>query len=175
MCFALHCLTPEIAPATIPSQFASNAGRVEIEAVPGVLGETPVRQTKALVIAVGTLLLAAVPVLAHHSVTAEFDPKKSFTVTGTLKRLDWTNPHIYVWVEVKEPDGNVVTYGIEAVPPGMLHRAGVTRDAFKVGETVTVIAAPAKDGTKNIGLGRRITFADGHSIRLNDRSDDDNN
>jgi hypothetical protein len=57
----------------------------------------------------------------------------------------------------------------------MLHRAGVTRDMFKVGDTVTVVAAPAKDGTKTLGLGRRITFSDGHSIRLNDRSDDENN
>jgi len=69
----------------------------------------------------------------------------------------------------------MVTYGIEAVPPGMLHRAGITRDMFKVGEMVTVIAAPAKDGTKNLGLGRRITFPDGHAIRLNDRSDEENN
>jgi hypothetical protein len=131
-------------------------------------------KSRGLFVALFGLFLFSVPVWAHHSVTAEFDPKKSFTVTGTLKKLDWTNPHIYVWVEAKDENGQTVTYGIEAVPPGMLHRAGVTRDAFKVGETVTVIAAPAKDGTKNLGLGRRITFADGHSIRLNDRSDDDN-
>jgi hypothetical protein len=131
-------------------------------------------RTRGLLVALFGLFLSSVPVWAHHSVTAEFDPKRSFTITGTLKKLDWTNPHIYVWVEAKDESGQTVTYGIEAVPPGMLHRAGVTRDAFKVGETVTVIAAPAKDGTKTIGLGRRITFADGHSIRLNDRSDDDN-
>jgi hypothetical protein len=132
-------------------------------------------KTQGLLVTVFALLLAAIPALAHHSVTAEFDPKKSFTVTGTLKKLDWTNPHIYVWVEAKDETGQLVTYGIEAVPPGMLHRAGVTRDMFKVGDTVTVVAAPAKDGTKTLGLGRRITFSDGHSIRLNDRSDDENN
>ena len=129
---------------------------------------------QALLVALFGIFLTVVPVFAHHSVTAEFDPKKSFTITGTLKRLDWTNPHIYVWVETKDQNGQTLTYGIEAVPPGMLHRAGITRDMFKVGETVTVIAAPAKDGTKTLGLGRRITFADGHSIRLNDRSDDEN-
>ena len=131
-------------------------------------------KTRNLLGALFGLFLFSLPLWAHHSVTAEFDPKRSFTITGTLKKLDWTNPHIYVWVETKDESGQMITYGIEAVPPGMLHRAGVTRDAFKVGETVTVIAAPAKDGTKTIGLGRRITFADGHSIRLNDRSDDDN-
>lgn len=132
-------------------------------------------KTQGFVVALLALLLPVIPALAHHSVTAEFDPKKSFTVTGTLKKLDWTNPHIYVWVETKDESGQLLTYGIEAVPPGMLHRAGVTRDMFKVGDTVTVVAAPAKDGTKTLGLGRRITFSDGHSIRLNDRSDDENN
>jgi len=132
-------------------------------------------KTQGLVVAFFALLLPVIPALAHHSVTAEFDPKKSFTITGTLKKLDSTNPHIYVWVETKDESGQLLTYGIEAVPPGMLHRAGVTRDMFKVGDTVTVVAAPAKDGTRTLGLGRRITFSDGHSIRLNDRSDDENN
>jgi hypothetical protein len=132
-------------------------------------------KTQALLVAVYGLLLSAVPLLAHHSVTAEFDPKKTFTVTGTLKHVDWTNPHIYLWVDAKDEGGSLVTYGIEGGPPGMLHRAGVTRDMFKVGETVTVIAMPAKDGTKHIGLGRRITYSDGHAIHLNDRSDDEYN
>ena len=121
------------------------------------------------------MLLSAAPLMAHHAFTAEFDAKKPVTIRGFVTKVDWTNPHIYVWVEVKQEDGQLVTYGIEAVPPGMLHRAGITRDMFKVGETVTVIAAPAKDGTKNIGLGRRITFPDGHAIHLNDRSDEENN
>ena len=131
-------------------------------------------KTQGLVVALFGLFLTSAPVWAHHSVTAEFDPKKNFTITGTLKKLDWTNPHIYVWVETKDENGQAVTYGVEASPPGMLHRAGVTRDMFKVGETVTVIASPAKDGTKNIGFGKRVTFADGHSILLYGSRDDNN-
>ncbi len=112
------------------------------------------------------LALLPARIFAHHSVTAEFDPTKEFTVTGVLKHVDWTNPHIYVWVDVKGEDGKVVTWGFEGNPPGLLHRAGVTKDVFKVGEVVTVTAMAVKDGTKNLGFGKVYKYADGHEIRL---------
>ena len=112
------------------------------------------------------LALLSVPAFGHHSVTAEFDPSKEVTVTGVLKQVAWTNPHIYVWVEAKGDDGKLVTWSFEGNPPGLLHRAGVTKDVFKVGETVTVTAMPAKDGTKNLGFGKVYRYADGHEIRL---------
>jgi len=112
------------------------------------------------------LALLASSGFAHHSVTAEFDPSKEITITGALKHVDWTNPHIYVWVEAKGEDGKPVTWSFEGNPPGLLHRAGVTKDVFKVGETVTVLAMPANDGTKNLGFGKVYRYADGHEIRL---------
>lgn len=116
--------------------------------------------------ALAWLALFSAPAFAHHSVAAEFDPAKEFTVTGVLKHVDWTNPHIYVWVEVKGADGKPVLWSFEGNPPGLLHRAGVTKDVFKVGETVTVTAMPANDGTKNLGFGKVYKYADGHEIRL---------
>lgn len=110
--------------------------------------------------------LLATPVFAHHSVNAEFDTTKEFTITGVLKHVDWTNPHIYVWVETKGEDGKPVTWSFEGNPPGLLHRAGVTKDVFKVGETVTVTAMPPNDGTKNLGFGKVYKYTDGHEVRL---------
>jgi hypothetical protein len=122
-------------------------------------------KTIGLALCAGLALLSA-PALAHHSVNAEFDPSKEIMVTGVLAKVAWTNPHIYIWVDAKGEDGKVVTWSFEGNPPGLLHRAGVTKDVFKVGETITVTAMPANDGTKYLGFGKVYRYADGHEIRL---------
>ena len=110
------------------------------------------------------LISMAKPAIAHHSPQAEFDASKQFTVSGVLTHVDWANPHIYWYVDVKDPSGTLTTYSFEGFPPGMLHRAGVTKDMFKTGETVTVTAIAAKDGTKHLGWGKVVKYSDGHEL-----------
>ena len=116
----------------------------------------------SLVIA-GSLLLA-IPVVAHHSISAEFDTSKPITFTGTVKKVAWMNPHIYTHVEVKQPNGSVLEYRVEGGPPNALYRSGWREDSLKVGETVTVKGIRAKSETSmNVGTAT-ITKADGTSV-----------
>ena len=105
---------------------------------------------------------------AHHSMAAEFDTNKQITVTGTLTRVEWTNPHIYWYVDVKnDATGNVETWTFEGPAPGILHRSGVTKDVFRIGEVVTVTAFAAKDGTQHLGFGQTTKYTDGHVVYFN--------
>jgi len=115
-------------------------------------------------LAVFGVMLAAAPAWAHHSVQAEFDSNKTVSVTGVLTRVLWANPHIYWYVETRDESGKEVTWSFEGLPPGMLHRGGITRDSLKVGEVVTTIAWPAKDGTKQLGFGKGVKYSDGHEV-----------
>jgi Family of unknown function (DUF6152) len=109
-------------------------------------------------------LLIALPLLAHHSITAEFDTSKSFTVKGTLTKIEWVNPHAYVYLDAKDDSGATVSYSFETGPPGNLRRSGVLRTMFAVGDNVTIDAWAAKDGTRHLGLVKAFHFADGHSV-----------
>jgi hypothetical protein len=122
---------------------------------------------RSSVFAVLGLLLMAIPALAHHAPEAEFDVNKTFTVTGVLTKVDWINPHIYWYMDAKDANGNVESWTVEGLPPGLLHRGGVTRDMLKVGEVITTTGMPAKDGTKHLGFGKRIKFSsDGHELTM---------
>jgi uncharacterized protein DUF6152 len=109
-------------------------------------------------------LLIAAPLFAHHSITAEFDTSKSFTVKGTLTKIEWVNPHAYVYLDAKDETGATVSYSLETGPPGNLRRAGVLRTMFAVGDSVTIDAWAAKDGSKHLGLVKAFHFADGRSV-----------
>ena len=106
------------------------------------------------------LLLAAVPVWAHHSFAAEYDGKQLITLKGAITKVEWTNPHIYIYVDVKDANGSATNWALEGYPPNTLKRTGFTRDLLKVGEEITITAYKSKDGTYS-GAGREVTFPDG--------------
>ena len=108
--------------------------------------------------------LWAVPVWAHHSISSEFDTSRTLNVKGTLTKIEWVNPHVYIYLDAKDEKGGLTAYALEAGPPGNLRRAGVLKTMFSVGDQVTIEAYATKDGTKNLGLVKSITFADGHTI-----------
>jgi Family of unknown function (DUF6152) len=109
------------------------------------------------------VLISAAPVLAHHSFEAEYDSKKPIQVQGTVTKMEWTNPHARFYVEVKDESGKVTNWNFELGSPNVLTRQGWRRDSLKVGDSVTVEAYMAKDGT-NLANARRVTLADGRKV-----------
>ena len=117
-----------------------------------------------LLITIGTLLIFTAPlVYTHHSFAAEYDANKPVKVTGVVTKVEWTNPHIWFYVDVKDAQGKVTNWGFSGGPPGVLQRRGISRDAMKTGDVVVVEGFRARDGSNN-GSGGRVTFADGRSV-----------
>ena len=101
---------------------------------------------------------------AHHSTAAEFDTRKPIQFTGTVKKVQWMNPHIYTHIEVKTADGNTVVYRVEGGPPNALYRQGWRMDSLKVGDRVTVTGFRAKN-EESMHVGQAtITTADGKRV-----------
>jgi hypothetical protein len=111
------------------------------------------------------LWLTAAGALAHHSYTAEFDVEKPVKMTGVLTRLEWTNPHIWLYLDVKNDTGKVTNWGFSASPPGMLTRRGITKNILKLGEALTISGHRAKDGSNNAS-GNVVVFADGRDALI---------
>jgi DNA/RNA endonuclease YhcR with UshA esterase domain len=109
------------------------------------------------------VVLAAVPLWAHHSAIAEYDLEKPVKVTGTVTRVEWSNPHIWFYVDVKNSDGTVTNWGFSGGAPGVLQRRGISRTSMKIGDQVVVQGFRAKDGSSN-GSGDVVTFTDGRRV-----------
>jgi len=121
------------------------------------------KKTLALAGICAILLLNASPVWAHHAFAAEFDAKRNVHFTGTVTEMEWINPHAWVHIDVKNADGTVTNWMIEAGTPNTLFRRGFTRDSLKVGTEIVVDGYQAKDGS-NRANGRDITLPDGRKL-----------
>jgi hypothetical protein len=110
-----------------------------------------------------SLCLGAPRLSAHHSFAAEFDDQKPLQLTGILTKVEWTNPHIWYYLDVKNADGTVTQWGLSGGAPGQLMRRGIRKEQLTIGATVNVEGFRAKDGSNN-GFGRRVTYADGRNV-----------
>jgi hypothetical protein len=103
------------------------------------------------------------PLLAHHSFFAEFDEKQPVKVTGTITKVEWENPHVWYYLDVKGADGKVTTWGFSMNAPGQLMRSGLTKDMLKLGVLITAEGYRAKDGSNNANS-QKITLPDQKSV-----------
>src|SRR5271170_3576543 len=108
-------------------------------------------------------LMAAPLAQAHHSFAAEFDLTKTVKVTGVVTKLEWQNPHIWYYVDVKNDDGSVTNWAFSGSSPIQLMRRGISKKVLEPGTVITVEGPRAKDGSNN-GSGSKVTFQDGRSV-----------
>ena len=111
------------------------------------------------------LVAAAAPAFAHHAFAAEFDSKKPVKLRGTVTKMEWINPHTWIYMDVKKPDGTVEEWMIEAGTPNTLLRRGFTKDSLKAGTEVLVDGYQSKDGSLRAN-GRDLTLPDGKTLFL---------
>jgi Family of unknown function (DUF6152) len=109
------------------------------------------------------LILATVPILAHHSFAAQFDRNKPVTLTGPVTKIEWINPHARFYLNVKDASGKTVNWEIELSSTAGLLRRGWTRNSLKVGDMVTVNGSMAKDGS-NLANATTVTLSDGKRV-----------
>jgi len=125
-------------------------------------------KTKLAVVlgAMGVVLVGtAVSLRAHHAFSAEFDANKPLTFKGSISKMEWTNPHVWVHLDVKKPDGSIESWAFEAGTPSVLFRRGLTKESVKIGMEVVVDGYQAKDGSHRAN-GRDLTFPDGRKLFL---------
>jgi hypothetical protein len=109
------------------------------------------------------LLMTTVPAWAHHSFASEYDADKPTKIQGTVKKVEWINPHSWITIEVKAPDGTVQTWEIEAGAPNAMFRRGFNKDSLPIGTEIVVTGYLAKNGLHRVN-GRDLTLPDGQKL-----------
>ena len=121
------------------------------------------RNTAGFVVAAISILMLSLPLRAHHSFAAQFDGNKPITLNGSVTKLEWMNPHIYFYLDVKDASGAVVKWSVEGGASNTLYRAGWRRDSLTVGDVVTVEGFLARDGSRLANMAT-VQLADGRRI-----------
>ena len=116
-----------------------------------------------LLVATTLLLTGTRPILAHHAFAAEYDANRKVLLTGSVTKIDWSNPHAHFFLDVRDGHGKISAWDLELASPNTLERGGWTRKSLKVGDVVTVNGYLAKDGT-NLAHARDIRLADGRRV-----------
>ncbi|HEX4996707.1 MAG TPA: DUF6152 family protein [Terriglobia bacterium] len=125
------------------------------------------------VVAIFALTMAVtLPLAAHHSFSAEFDGSKSVTLEGKVVKMEWVNPHSWLYLDVPTADGKIEQWKVEGGSPNVLLRLGWTRDSLPAGTKIKVVGSPAKDGAKRLNS-RNIEFPDGRKLSLGSSNPDD--
>ena len=119
----------------------------------------------AALAALALVVASAVSVAAHHSFAAEYDANAAMTLKGVVTKVEWTNPHAYVYIDVTDENGKVVNWAFEGYPPNTLKRTGFPRDLLKSGDVITITGYRARF-TPNRAAGREITLPDGRKVFL---------
>lgn len=116
----------------------------------------------------GLLLALAMPAaFAHHSLSGQFDTTKSFELNGVISRVDWVNPHTYIYIDVKQAEGSPLTYKLESLPVAMMRKAGLSKqELIGEGKPVHFKAHPARNGTVTLGYLVLLKMADGREIQF---------
>ena len=123
-------------------------------------------RTPLFIPAAGLVVLAAgAPLAAHHSFAAEFDGSKPVTLKGTITKMEWTNPHVWIHIDVKKPDGTAENWALEGGTPNVLFRRGFTKESLLPGTEIVIDGYQAKDGSKRAN-GRNLTLPNGKMLFL---------
>ena len=123
-----------------------------------------IKQQRFLIL-ITNVLFGTLVAFAHHAYSAEFDTTKPVKLTGVLTKVEWSNPHVWIYLDVKDEKGNLTNWGFSASPPGLLQRRGLTKNSLKLGDVLTISGDRAKDGSNNAS-GNIVTLADGRDTLI---------